>query len=151
MPFDAPFRLGPFSVDAEGRLSPVDPATGPSFRFRWHGRTVHVRFEPAASGEGRLTLEVELARVQSTACSRDETVRPRCFAALRRLERIVPPTWQVALLADHRIWLEAERHIGLPITATGLVTELTHFALELAPYLELMDEVGLTVADTRRR
>ena len=148
MPFDAPFRLGPFLVDAEGRLSPVDPATGPSFRFRWHGRMVHVRFKP---GEGRLALNLELARVRSTACSVDETHRPRCFTVLHWLERIVPPTWRVALRADHRIWLETENEIGLPITASGLLTKLTHFALELAPYLELMDEVGLTASDPRQR
>ena len=26
MRFDAPFKLGPFSIDAEGRLSPYEPA-----------------------------------------------------------------------------------------------------------------------------
>jgi hypothetical protein len=151
MPFDAPFRLGPFSVDAEGRLAPVDPASGPSFRFRWHGRMVHVRFERATSGEGQLILEAELARVRSTASSDDGTLRPRCFAVLRWLERIVQPTWRVVLLADHRIRLETTTPIGVPVTATGLLTELTLFALELAPYLELMDEAGLTVSDPCRR
>jgi hypothetical protein len=151
MPFDAPFKLGPFSVDAEGRLTPVNPAASPSFHFRWHGRMVRVRFDRAASGDGRLALQVELARVQSTACSSDKTLRPRCFAALHCLERIVPPTWRMALLADHRIWLETETPIGVPITATGLLTELTRFTLELAPYLELMDEAGLTISDPRQR
>ncbi len=148
MPFDAPFRLGPFSVDAEGRLTPVDPTAAPRFRFRWHGRLVRVRFD---GGEGQLALQVSLARVQSTACCRDEASRARCFAVLHWLERIVPPTWRVALLADHRIWLETAVPIGVPITATGLLTELTRFALELAPYLELMDEVGLTSSDLRHR
>ena len=63
----------------------------------------------------------------------------------------MPPTWRVALLADHRIWLENETSIGVPITATGLLTELTRFALELAPYLELMDEAGLTVSNPAHR
>jgi hypothetical protein len=57
----------------------------------------------------------------------------------------------MALLADHRIWLETETPIGVPITATGLLTELTRFTLELAPYLELMDEAGLTISDPRQR
>jgi hypothetical protein len=151
MPFDAPFRLGPFSVDAEGQLTPIDPAKGPSFHFSWHGRSVRARFDRLAQGEGRLTLQVALARVQSTASSGDESLRPRCFAVLHWLERIVPSTWRVALLADHRIWLQVETPVGAKMTATGLLTELTHFALELTPYLELMDEVGLTGSDLRQR
>ena len=151
MPFDAPFKLGPFSVDAGGRLTPADPAASPSFHFRWHGRQVRVRFDRDASGDGRLALQVELARVQSTARSSDVSLRPRCFSVLHWLERMVPPAWRVALLADHRIWLETETPIGVPITATGLLTELTRFALELAPYLELMDEVGLTISDPGHR
>jgi len=151
MPFDAPFKLGPFSVDAGGRLTPADPAASPSFHFHWLGRLVRVRFDRTVSGDGLLALQVELARVQSTARSNDETLRPRCFAVVHWLERIVPPTWRVALLADHRIWLETETAIGVPITATGLLTELTRFALELAPFLELMDEVGLTIGGTRQR
>jgi hypothetical protein len=35
----------------------------------------------------------------------------------------------------------------LPITAAGLITEISRFTLDLAPYLELMDEIGLTLAD----
>jgi hypothetical protein len=151
MPFDAPFKLGPFSVDGEGRLSPASPAAVPSFHFRWHGRLIHVRFDRAGPGAGRLALQVALARVPSTACSPDETLRPRSFALLHWLGRILPPVWRVALLADHRFWLETETPIELPITAAGLVSELTGFALELAPYLELMDEVGLTVSDFGQR
>ena len=60
----------------------------------------------------------------------------------------MPPDWQVLLLADHRVWLETDQRIDLPITAAGLITEITRFALDLAPYLELMDESGLTVADS---
>jgi hypothetical protein len=151
MPFDAPFKLGPFSVDAEGRLSPGNPTASPTFHFCWHGRPIGVRFDRTTSGEGRLALQAELARIQSTACSNAEWLRPRCFGILHWLERAVPATWQVALLADHRIWLKTETTIGVPSTATELLTELTRFALELAPYLELMDEVGLTVSNARRR
>ena len=61
----------------------------------------------------------------------------------------MPPDWRVALLADHRVWLETEPRIDLPITAAGLITEITRFALDLAPYLELMDEIGLTLSDVR--
>ena len=55
----------------------------------------------------------------------------------------------MVLLADHRVWLETEPRIELPITAAGLITEITRFALDLAPYLELMDETGLTLSGVR--
>jgi hypothetical protein len=149
MPFDAPFKLGPFSVDAAGRLSPSEPARAPAFLFHWHDRLVRARLDQADADSGRLILQVTLARVRSTASSPDDTLRPRSFALLRWLEKAVPPAWRLGLLADHRVWLETERRIGLPITAAGLITEITHFALDLAPYLDLMDEVGLTLSDLR--
>ena len=44
--FAAPFKIGPFSVDPEGRLSPCDPAAAPAFLFRWHDRVVRARLRP---------------------------------------------------------------------------------------------------------
>jgi hypothetical protein len=143
MPFDAPFKLGPFSVDSEGRLSPRETEAAPAFLFRWHDRVVRARLDHADVETGRLILEVTLARVYSSASTPDETLRPRSFMLLHWLERAVPSDWRVVLLADHRVWLEAEPRVELPITAAGLITEITRFALDLAPYLELMDETGL--------
>jgi hypothetical protein len=151
MRFDAPFKLGPFSVDGEGRLTLKDPASGPRFHFRWHGRLIHVRLDPAGPGVGRLTLRVVLARVSSTAGTPDATLRPRSFALLRGLRAILPKAWRAALLADHRFLLDTDVLIDLPVTAVGLISELTRFALDLAPYCELMDEVGLTVSDVGHR
>jgi len=51
------------------------------------------------------------------------------------------------LLAAHGVWLETQARINLPITAAALITEITRFALDLAPYLELLDETGLTLSD----
>ena len=144
--FQPPFALGPFSVDAEGRLSPRKPSSSPAFLFRCHGRTVRARLDAADAGTGELLLQVTLARVSSSAGTRDETLRPRSFAVLRWLEGTVPPAWRVALLADHRVRLETERWIELPITATSLITEITCFLLDLTPYLDLMDDAGLTVS-----
>jgi hypothetical protein len=90
---------------------------------------------------------VALARVRSSASTPDETLRPRSFALLHFLERAVPAAWRVLLLPDHRVWLETKTSIGLPITAAGLITEITMFAIALAPFLELLDEIGLTVSD----
>jgi hypothetical protein len=147
MPFDAPFKLGPFSVDSEGRLSPCGPETTAAFLFRWHNRLVRARIDQANGETGRLTLQVTLARVRSSASTPDETLRPRSFALLHWLERTTPSTWRVTLLPDHRVWLETDALIGLPITAAALITEMTRFALKLAPYLDLMDESGLTLSD----
>jgi hypothetical protein len=147
MPFDAPFKLGPFSVDAEGRLSPSEPAAAPAFLFRWHDRVVHARLDRSDAATGRLILQVTLARVRSSASTRDTTLRPRSFALLRWLEKDVPAAWHVQLLADHRVWLESDMRIGLPITAVDLIIEITRFALGLGPYLDLMDEIGLTLSN----
>ncbi len=146
MQFDGPFKLGPFSVDAEGRLSPCEPAAAPAFLFRWHNRVVHARLDQSDAATGQLILQVTLARVRSSASTPDTTLRPRSFALLRWLEKNVPPAWRVLLLADHRVWLETDMRIGLPITAVDLITEITSFVLGLAPYLELMDEIGLTLS-----
>ncbi len=147
MPFDAPFKLGPFSIDAEGRLSPCEPGMAPAFLFRWRHRVVRARLDQANAETGRLILQGTLARVRSSATAPDETLRPRSFALVHWLERAIPPAWHLALLPDHRVWLEATTGVPLPITATGLIFEITRFTLELAPYLELMDEVGLTLTE----
>ena len=145
MQFDKPFKIGPFTVDSEGRISPSDPATAPAFLFRCGGRLVRARLDRADADTGRLDLQVTLARVSSTASASDDTLRPRSFTLLHWLTRAVPVGWRVDLLADHRVCLKANTRIGLPITAAALLTEVSCFALDLAPYLELLDESGLTV------
>ena len=147
MPFDAPFKLGPFSVDDRGRLTPYEPASTPAFLFRWRGRVVRARLDRADADSGRLSLQVTLARVCSSANALDEGLRPRSFALLHWLERVVPKGWDVSLSSDHRVQLVTEERIALPVTAAALITELTRFALDLAPYLALMDEIGLTLAE----
>ena len=52
MPFDAPFMLGPFAVDAEGRIAPRDPDAMPAFFFRWRGRVVRARLRQAGPEQG---------------------------------------------------------------------------------------------------
>jgi hypothetical protein len=145
MQFDAPFKLGPFSVDAEGRLSPGEPDRLPDFLFRWRNRVLRARLGMAEEGQGRLFLQTTVARVPSSASTPDETLRPRIFALLHWMERAVPEDWQVHLVADHRVWLETERRIAMPITAAALITEITCFLLDLGPHLDLLEEVGLSV------
>jgi hypothetical protein len=148
MPFHAPFILGPFMVDAEGRLTPRDPEAPPAFIFRWRGRPVRVHIVRAQNlrpdeSDGRLRLQATLGRVPSTAHGTQPALRPRSFSVMRELRRLVPPEWRVRLSPDHRALLEAEAEIALPITATGLLTEVTLFLLGLAPYLDLLDEAGI--------
>lgn len=147
MPFVAPFKLGPFTVDAEGRLSPRQPGAAPAFLFRCHGRVVRSRLAQFGAAETGLVLQAEVALgwVPSTAGVNDETERRRSFALVHWLTRVVPAGWRVRLSPDHRVWLEAETPIGLPITAAALVTRIACFALDLAPYLDLLDETGVTV------
>jgi len=147
MPFDAPFKLGPFTVDPEGRLSPLERGTTPAFRFRWRGRLVRsrlVQHDLVADGLV-LQAEVELGRVPSTAGTSDEMQRPRSFVLVRWLARAMPAGWRLRLAPDHRVWLDAEMPIGLPITAVALLSKVTCFALDLSPYLDLLDETGISV------
>jgi hypothetical protein len=125
MSFDAPFKLGPFTVDAAGRLSPCAAETTPAFLFRWRDRVVRARLVQAGQHDGRLALQSTLGRVPSTASLQDGTLRARSFSLLRRLPRSMPPGWRVCLLADHRLWLETEASVAMPITAAALITEIT--------------------------
>jgi hypothetical protein len=94
--------------------------------------------------DGRLRLQAILGRVPSTASGDRTGARPQSFASLRAVQRGLPRAWSVRLLPDHRALLEVEAGIALPITAIGLVTELTRFLLTLSPYLDLLEEGGVT-------
>jgi hypothetical protein len=146
MPFDVPFDLGPFTVDPSGRISPRKDNAADGFVFRWRGCTVHARLEERAPAHSCLSLEAALGRVPSTANSLDTDQRPRSFAAIRVVPRNLPPHWRLRVLADHRLRLEAEREIGLPITIHALVTDLTCFLLDLGPLLDLLEEAGVPTA-----
>ncbi len=52
MTFDPPFRLGPFEVDSEGRLSPVVHEASPAFLFRWRDRVVRSRLALTDATDG---------------------------------------------------------------------------------------------------
>ena len=143
MPFDAPFMLGPFLVDAQGRLAPRDPEALPAFLVRWRGRLIRARLRPSQSDLGRLLLRSVLGRVPSTADGADPALRPNSFAALRCLPRNLPAGWCLSLLPDHSVVLEAGADLPLPITASGLVAKLTSFLLRLGPYLDLLEELGV--------
>ena len=144
MPLNVPLALGPFTVDCAGRLAPLGPEASPGFLFRWRDRVVRARMMPSTAGsEGRLRLQVALGRVPSTAGRADPASRPDSFAVVRLMARAFPPDWRIRLLPDHRVRLETDTALALPITASGLLIELTCFLLALAPYLDMFDETGM--------
>ena len=145
MPFTAPFRLGPFVVDAEGGLAPGKPEEAPAFLFHWRRRVVRARLVEGPTGQGRIMLQTTLGRVPSTASTHEGALRPQSFALLHWLPRYLPPEWRLMVHADHRVILDAQPPIVFPSTAASLLTQLTCFLLALSPYLDLMDEVGIVV------
>jgi hypothetical protein len=116
MTFDPPFTLGPFEVDAEGRLSPIEHQASPAFLFRWRDRVVRSRLALTNTTTGGLTMQTVVGRVPSTAVTPDETLRPRSFALLHWLSHGVPKDWQMSLSPDHRVSLMTEMPVELPIT-----------------------------------
>lgn len=146
MPFDAPFMLGPFAVDALGRLAPSDPTALPAFLFRWRGRVVRARFAQASPDRGHLLIRLTAGRVPSTASPHDPELRGRSFAVLRQLPHALPKDWRVFLLPDHGVRVEAESELALPITASDLLVELACFLLRLGPYLDVLEEEGIAGA-----
>ena len=142
MQINAPFTLGPFIVDADGRLSPSTPDRFPSFRVAWRGHVVQARLTSAGHEGGTLALQAMLGRVPSTGRPGGPGTLPRqtAFAAVRALPNTLPPNWKLGLLPDHRIVAEAQIQLKLPTSADDLVTELTLFVLRLAPYVYLLAE-----------
>jgi hypothetical protein len=138
MPLHAPLKLGPFTIDSEGRLAHDSESAPPSFAFRWRGRVLRSAILP----DGRLTIRAVLGRIPSSA-SDQACARASSFALMRALARSAPRHWRVALMADHRAVLQAEIDLPSRLTATALLTAITSFALTLAPYLDLFDEAGM--------
>jgi hypothetical protein len=144
MPLDAPFRLGPFTVDQDGRLTPSTPERFPSFRVAWRGHVVQARLSAAGPKGGTLTLLVGLGRVPSTGRAEAPGTLPReaAFATVRALPGLLPAGWQAALLPDHRMVAETAINLALPTGAENLLTELSLFLLRLEPIFDLLAEDG---------
>ena len=146
MSFKGSFKLGPFSVDPEGRLSVASRNVSPGFSIRWRGRVVHARLVQSDVGDGHLFIQSSLGRIPSSAS--DPATRIACFTMLRTLLSALPDAWTVRLLPDHQPQLDVETIVTLPIAVTNLVTELTSFLLLLSPYLDLMDQAGVGLVDS---
>jgi hypothetical protein len=144
MPLDAPIKLGPFTVDSDGRLMPSTPELFPSFRVVWRDHVVQARLTAAGPQGGTLALQAVLGRVPSTGRAEAPGTLPRqaAFATLRALPATLPSGWRTGLWPDHRIMVEADINLVLPTSAENLVTELTLFLLRLVPYFDLLTEVA---------
>ncbi|MBU6500130.1 MAG: hypothetical protein KGQ40_16515, partial [Rhodospirillales bacterium] len=65
---------------------------------------------------------------------------------LARPDAALPPDWRLHLLADHRLALEASLELALPAGVATLVGTVALLLLELAPYLDELEEAGLDAA-----
>ncbi len=128
------FSLGPFAVDAMGRLSPRDQLAVPGFSVRWRGRRVHIRISGDGQAIGRLTIQTNLGRIPSTVSSPER--RAMGLAAARSVARTLPETWRLRLSPDYQQSLDMVTPIALPITAIALITQVTAFLLDLSPWLD---------------
>jgi len=127
--------MGPFEVDPSGALFPRDGDTPPCFGFRWRDREIAARLEGDT-----LLLTARVGRVPSTA---QNVPRPPAFEVLRGLRHALPADWRVSVEASHAIRIEIETTLEGKITAAGLISAVTGHMLELAPYLDLLEEAGV--------
>jgi hypothetical protein len=144
-PIPATLTLGPFRVGADGTLEPMVSDPAPKFTCRWRRRVIHARLLPADALDWRLELSAPLGRVPSSVGAPAASRRSPSFTLMRDLPATLPDGWRIGLAADHRVLLEAELSARLPMTATALISEITGFLLTLAPYLDVLEETGLTV------
>jgi hypothetical protein len=143
MLFHAPFKLGPFSVDAMGLISPEMDRMPTGFTFRWHGRAMYARLRVGDEGRMTVSLSAQLGWVPSTALGKDASIRYRTLAVVRALPRSLPNGWRVCLLPDHQCRLEVQTEMEMPTTATALLSELTGVLLRLEPYLQVLNDAGV--------
>ena len=130
-------RIGPFTVDAAGRLHPPSGEAA-QFRCFWQHRAIHARLR-----DTRLDLRASAGRIPSTARPEGAARREGLFSLLRLLPRSLPAHWRAELAPDHTLRLGTEIELPQPLTPVELLSALACFALQAAPYLDLLDEEGL--------
>ncbi len=139
------FVLGPFKVDRAGMLSPATHETFPRLAWRWRDRLWHARLSQVEGDDdetGRLALSSRIGRVPSSATSMLGQ-REGALALLHAIPPRLPPCWRLRLLADHVVQIEAGLSLRLPVSAVGLVSELSAFLLAASPFLDVLDEGGM--------
>jgi hypothetical protein len=129
------FRLGPFKVDAAGRLFPGSEGMRPGFGFRWRGRPVEVRLD-----ERSIDLRTSVGLLPSTADSPVCQLRAEALAVVRWISRQLMGGWRVRVRPDYSVHLETEISLAEPATAAVLIAEITQLILAVDPLLLLFDE-----------
>ena len=142
MPFDAPYRLGPFLVDQAGGVMPPTDRSA-NFAVRWRGCLVQAELRGDSEQVG-LTMRAVIGRVPSTA-EGGAAPRDAAIALTSLFKDAAPAGVSAGLSPDHRVLLRSEQRIEQPLTARRLVGEVTRFVLQAAPYREL---VGASLAGT---
>jgi hypothetical protein len=61
----------------------------------------------------------------------------------------LPRGWLLRVLPDHRLRLEAERMLPVPVTATALLGALVGFALDLDGYLDRLASAGIVTGTAK--
>ena len=148
MPLDAPFQLGPFSVNEDGRLSLASAEATPRFSIAWRGCRVEATLAVTPALElGELSLCATVGRVPSTAADAAGQ-RAAVFAALRSLPATLPAGWHADLTADHRVAVLSATRVEMPTTVEHLLSDITLFLLALGPYLDLLAGLGVEAPGT---
>jgi len=129
-----PFRLGSFLVRGDGGLHPQG---SPALRFAWRGRPCEARVAP-----GRVALSVAAGAVPYTA--QQPAHRQAVLAEILQLPAALPDGWRLCVLTNHRLRLETERLLPEPASAAALVSAMVRFALDLDPYLDRLETVGVS-------
>jgi hypothetical protein len=144
-----PLRIGPFTVDQFGMLSPSSPTLFPAFTLRWRGRLVRASLmqEMMPSETWQLGFSSRVGRIPSTATQTAQ--RGHVLQMMRHLPTMLPEGWRLMLRADHTIELIGVATIIMPVSAVGLITAITSFLLELDPYLCVLDEGGIGVCSVK--
>ena len=141
--------LGPFKIDPLGLLSPASPNLLPRFAVRFRDRLVEARMLAPndAGSDGSLAIKAWLGRIPSTAAMRaTSSRRADVLSVLQPLLRFLPKGWRLQLQPDHGLAIEALTPLPLPVSAIGLVTEMSLFLLTLQPYLDVLEEEGIDFA-----
>ncbi len=143
-------HLGGFAVDRLGHIALQDDRAA-SLAFRWRGRLFHLAVDdphpPNAGAEAgteaacRLSFSARAGRVPSSALAAAR--RPDALRLTRGLAALLPLGWRAVLHADHGLTLSTETRLVLPADISALLIPASRLALQLAPYLDLLDAYGM--------
>ncbi len=129
-------QLGPFVVEDGTRLRFREPGCRPQFSFQWRKR----RFDVVLA-DGEIAMSGVLGKIPSTSGGGE--TREHVFALLRGLTGCLPPGWALRLTPEHRIQVASDQSIDWPTSAVALLQPVVAFLLQLAPFLDLLEEEGV--------